>query len=98
MKRKKIYHGVNHLPLILVLSGMLAFNYWEHLQSQALPVSYPAKLTSAEQVYDGDTLKDVRVKVADLETANGEVWPGVFVLRSTGVHRDRYTGCRHRHA
>ena len=78
MKQTKLYHGVNPLSVILICVGLLAFNCWEHLQSQALP-AYPAKLTSAEQVYDGDTLKDVRIHIADLDTAEGEVWPGIFV-------------------
>lgn len=32
------------------------------------------------QVYDGDTIKDVLVKVATEKTPDGEVWPGVHVI------------------
>lgn len=31
------------------------------------------------QVYDGDTIKDILVKVATHKTPDGEVWPGVFI-------------------
>lgn len=33
-----------------------------------------------EQVYDGDTIKDVLVKVATDKTPDGEVWPGVHII------------------
>ena len=29
-------------------------------------LSYPSKLTSEKQVYDGDTLKDVRIQILDM--------------------------------
>ena len=46
-------------------------------------LSYPSKLTSEKQVYDGDTLKDVRIQVLDLneKVAPGELWPGVFLTQ-----------------
>ena len=44
-------------------------------------LSYPSKLTSEKQVYDGDTLKDVRIQILDInqKAAAGELWPGVFL-------------------
>ena len=48
-------------------------------------LSYPSKLTSEQQVYDGDTLKDVRIRILDMESGletpptSRELWPGVFL-------------------
>lgn len=42
---------------------------------------YPAKVTNpTKQVYDGDTIKDVMIKVANHKTENSEVWPGVHII------------------
>ena len=47
---------------------------------------YNSQLSSVEQVYDGDTLKDVRVKVFEPGSKKyGEVWAGVFVEKD-GVY------------
>ena len=47
---------------------------------------YHSQLVSIHQVYDGDTLKDVRVKVFDFgSTEFGEVWAGVYVAQD-GVY------------
>ena len=48
-------------------------------------LSYPSKLTSERQVYDGDTLKDVRIQILDMgsglkiPSTRRELWPGVFL-------------------
>ena len=42
--------------------------------------SYRCQIASEKQVYDGDTINDVRVKVFDFDRGDyGEVWAGVFV-------------------
>ena len=46
---------------------------------------YPVTIKSAEQVYDGDTIQDVMLKVSDDSTAYGEVWPGVY-KRPDGIY------------
>ena len=54
-------------------------------RSSLLPLSYPSKLTSEKQVYDGDTLKDVRIQILDMGSGliiprtSRELWPGVFL-------------------
>ena len=42
---------------------------------------YPSKLTSEKQIYDGDTLQDVRIEILDMRgnVPAGELWPGVFL-------------------
>ena len=50
--------------------------------------SYTSRITSVDQVYDGDTLKDVLIKVFDFGSEHevyGEVWTGVFVEKD-GVY------------
>jgi len=47
-----------------------------------LDVSYTATLESPSQVYDGDTLKDVRVLIHGYDfipEAYGQKWPGIFL-------------------
>ena len=39
---------------------------------------YTGKLYRSSQVYDGDTLKDAHVKIADFNT-RGEIWPGILI-------------------
>lgn len=39
---------------------------------------YAAQIDSADQVYDGDTLQDVIVKLPFPDMEDGEIWPGVF--------------------
>lgn len=47
---------------------------------------YHSQISSEKQVYDGDTLKDVSVKVFDFENDTyGQVWAGVFV-QEDGVY------------
>ena len=47
---------------------------------------YHSRIDSEEQVYDGDTLKDVSIKVFDASSVDyGEVWAGVFV-EADGVY------------
>lgn len=45
---------------------------------------YNASIDTNDQIYDGDTLKDVVIRVSDY-TQQGEVWPGVFV-QEDGVY------------
>lgn len=48
--------------------------------------SYHCQIESEKQIYDGDTIKDVSVKVWDFGSdAYGEVWAGVFV-KPDGVY------------
>ena len=42
------------------------------------PRQYPAQIESTRQVYDGDTISGVEVKVMDKSTPDGAVWPGIF--------------------
>lgn len=39
---------------------------------------YEGIVESHKQIYDGDTIQDVRVKIADFYT-RGEVWPGILI-------------------
>ena len=50
--------------------------------------NFNSRITTTEQVYDGDTIKDVVVKVFDFGSDTeeyGEVWAGVFVQKD-GVY------------
>ena len=83
MKRILIIFGIL-IGILLVFSIAVPFG-----KSAGL-LSYPSKLTSEKQVYDGDTLKDVRIQILDMgsgltfEKEAGprtprELWPGVFL-------------------
>ena len=54
-------------------------------------LSYPSKLTSEKQVYDGDTLKDVRIQILDMgsgleiPSTRRELWPGVFLTPNAAI-------------
>ena len=74
MRRLIIIYGI--LMAMLLIYG-IAFLFGK----SADLLSYPSKLTSEKQVYDGDTLKDVRIQILDInqKAAAGEIWPGVFL-------------------
>ncbi len=74
MRRIIIIYGI--LMAMLLIYG-IAFLFGK----SADLLSYPSKLTSEKQVYDGDTLKDVRIQILDInqKAAAGEIWPGVFL-------------------
>ena len=47
----------------------------------AVDQTYTCKIGGEDQVYDGDTIKDVLIKVFDFnEGGHGEVWAGVLVM------------------
>ena len=72
---KRIVYGV--LAVTWLVFGNLSFLFGKPMDVQ----SYPSKLTSEKQIYDGDTLKDVRIKILDMRenVPAGELWPGVFL-------------------
>ena len=76
---KRIVYGV--LAVTWLVFGNLSFLFGKPMDVQ----SYPSKLTSEKQIYDGDTLQDVRIEILDmgsgLETpfTPSELWPGVFL-------------------
>ena len=47
----------------------------------AVDQTYTCKIDGEDQVYDGDTIKDVLIKVYDFnDGAYGEVWAGVLIM------------------
>lgn len=46
------------------------------------PPTYIATIDDAEQVYDGDTIKDVRVIIYQFDDVRGEVWPGIHIYEN----------------
>jgi len=70
--------------LISVLAFVLSIVLYNFLYSENR--TYNCQIVSEKQVYDGDTLKDVSVKVFDFsDNQYGEVWAGVFV-KPDGVY------------
>lgn len=64
--------------IVLILFCIIAFSYVFSLEE----VIYTGTITNIQkQVYDGDTINNVLMKVADKETKDGEVWPGVVVKK-----------------
>ena len=78
MKRILVPFGI---LIVILLVGGIVFLFAE----SADLLSYPSKLTSEKQVYDGDTLKDVRIQILDMGSGleiprtPKELWPGVFL-------------------
>ena len=72
---KRIVYGV--LAVTWLVFGNLTFLFGK----PADLLSYPSKLTSEKQIYDGDTLQDVRIEILDMRgnVPAGELWPGVFL-------------------
>ena len=72
---KRIVYGI--LTVTWLVFGNLTFLFGK----PADLLSYPSKLTSEKQVYDGDTLQDVRIEILDMRenVPAGELWPGVFL-------------------
>ena len=72
---KRIVYGV--LTVTWLVFGNLTFLFGK----PADLLSYPSKLTSEKQIYDGDTLQDVRIEILDMRgnVPAGELWPGVFL-------------------
>ena len=72
---KRIVYGV--LAVTWLVFGNLSFLFGKPMDVQ----SYPSKLTSEKQIYDGDTLQDVRIEILDMRgnVPAGELWPGVFL-------------------
>lgn len=74
------------LILFSILVGILLVGGIVFLFAESADLlSYPSKLTSETQVYDGDTLKDVRIQILDMGSGlkiprtRRELWPGVFL-------------------
>lgn len=65
------------LAMSFAASGYIAFSDADAVRH------YQGQLDTPAQVYDGDTLSDVQVKIADFHE-RGEVWPGIF-LTDEGV-------------
>ena len=72
---KRIVYGI--LTVTWLVFGNLTFLFGKPAEL----LSYPSKLTSEKQVYDGDTLQDVRIEILDMreKVPAGELWPGVFL-------------------
>ena len=72
---KRIVYGI--LTVTWLVFGNLSFLFGK----PADLLSYPSKLTSEKQIYDGDTLQDVRIEILDMRenVPAGELWPGVFL-------------------
>ena len=72
---KRIVYGI--LAVTWLVFGNLSFLFGK----PADLLSYPSKLTSEKQIYDGDTLQDVRIEILDMRenVPAGELWPGVFL-------------------
>ena len=72
---KRIVYGI--LTVTWLVFGNLSFLFGKPMDVQ----SYPSKLTSEKQIYDGDTLQDVRIEILDMRgnVPAGELWPGVFL-------------------
>ena len=72
---KRIVYGV--LAVTWLVFGNLSFLFGKPMDVQ----SYPSKLTSEKQIYDGDTLQDVRIEILDMRGTFllSELWPGVFL-------------------
>ena len=72
---KRIVYGV--LAVTWLVFGNLSFLFGKPMDVQ----SYPSKLTSEKQIYDGDTLQDVRIEILDMRenVPADELWPGVFL-------------------
>ena len=75
---------VSNLLAVLLVIGLLGIvGGYAHQEPVSLAVIeyHEAHIESLSLVYDGDTVKDVHVKLAPLcgyETRRGELWPGVF--------------------
>ena len=72
---KRIVYGI--LAVTWLVFGNLSFLFGK----PADLLSYPSKLTSEKQIYDGDTLQDVRIEILDMRenVPADELWPGVFL-------------------
>lgn len=67
---------------LLIVGVLMLCAFYAGLQADNFKM-YGAHLPSEEDVYDGDTLTDVKVTVADF-SKRGEVWPGIW-LTDSGV-------------
>ena len=79
---------MKRITVFLVITIAVSFGLISH--TQVSDVEYSARITDYHNVYDGDTIQDVRIKVMDLVIPvekQGEVWPGIF-LRINGVYTE----------
>lgn len=74
------YHPTYFIIFAVVLLGTYAFIETVYFTDAHQPTErhYHAQLNSPEQVYDGDTLRNIRVRIGNFHE-RGEVWPGIFV-------------------
>ena len=70
----------------VVLSSAVANVLGIDLIKPKTPVkrTYPAVIVSPDQIYDGDTITGVFVKVSDSDTPYGEIWPGI-IKKESGI-------------
>ena len=73
--------GIGITALIIFFSEM-------HLHSQQQKdKEYAGSIESVEQIYDGDTIENVFVKIADDKTPTGKVWPGIYKMED-GIYAE----------
>ncbi|MDE0398884.1 MAG: thermonuclease family protein [Candidatus Poribacteria bacterium] len=64
---------------IVAIIGTLIIVLVSAIYGQEPPI-YIATIENAEQVYDGDTIRDARIIIYQFHAdKRGEVWPGVFI-------------------
>ena len=77
MKNIGLYLKLLPFLLLVVLAGCMADAYKTY---------HKASIETIEDVYDGDTIKDVKVKLLDTnasEERKGEIWPGLVIEDNT---------------
>ena len=71
--RKKVFPG---FLIVFAFLGLISFAADPPIYQQT---QFAGKILDATQIYDGDTIKDVKILVSRGHACTvGEVWPGVF--------------------
>ena len=71
------------VAIVAAIALCVSVTYLPSADDHRIDKRYHAVLESPEQVYDGDTLSDIVIKIADF-SERGEVWPEIF-LTDEGV-------------
>ena len=80
---RSIHHRMFAIFLFMLCVGFTHLIVSHAVSDGDMTVDYQATLRSRAQVYDGDTISTVRVRIAEFGD-RGEVWPGIF-LTDNGV-------------
>ena len=80
---RSIHHRMFAIFLFMLCIGFTHLIVSYAVSDEDMTIDYQATLRSRGQVYDGDTISKVRVRIAEFGD-RGEVWPGIF-LSDDGV-------------